>query len=85
MKDYEIKTEVRKNYAAVAVGDSQSCCSESSCCGDIDIASLVSSKLGYSKDELEGVPQGANMGLGCGNPTAHAELKSGDYVLRLRG
>ena len=82
MKDYEIKTEVRKNYAAVAVGNSGSDCSPS-CCGAIDIASQVSSKLGYSKDEIEGVPEGAIMGLGCGNPTAHAELKPGDYVLDL--
>jgi len=60
----------------------------SSCCGDeISDKSIsvgdISAKLGYSDDELEGIPDGANMGLGCGNPQAIAAIKKGETVLDL--
>lgn len=59
-----------------------------SCCGDevsdksISVAD-ISAKLGYSEDEIEGIPDGANMGLGCGNPQAIAAIKEGETVLDL--
>jgi len=57
-----------------------SCCS-SGCCGDLNAVDL-SKSIGYSEDELKAVPD-ANLGLGCGNPTALAELKPGAIVLDL--
>jgi SAM-dependent methyltransferase len=75
----DIKKTVRKAYADVARGKRRSCCGpESACCAE-DSAR----RLGYSPDEVAGVPEGANMGLGCGNPTAIAELQPGETVLDL--
>jgi len=82
----EKREAVRKNYAQVAERGASSCgCSPaSSCCGstteDLD---RVSELIGYSKDELKDIPEGANMGLGCGNPHAIAALKPGEAVLDL--
>lgn len=53
-----------------------------SCCGKKDPDSIASS-VGYSNEELANVPDGANMGLSCGNPTALASLRSGEVVLDL--
>ena len=57
-----------------------SCCS-GGCCGDSNSTDL-SRSLGYSESDVQAAPD-ANMGLGCGNPTAFAELKPGDVVLDL--
>lgn len=83
-----IRNEVRKSYAKVAEAsnNNESCGIESSCCGvsdDIDINTLNSLRLGYSNDDLENVPDGADMGLGCGNPRAIAELSAGETVVDL--
>ena len=83
-----IRNEVRKSYAKVAEAsnNNQSCGIESSCCGvsdDIDINTLNSLRLGYSNDDLENVPDGADMGLGCGNPRAIAGLSAGETVVDL--
>jgi arsenite methyltransferase len=59
-----------------------SCCGEgagSSCCGD----SSVSVELGYTAEQLAALPDGANLGLGCGNPTALLGLRAGETVLDL--
>ncbi len=81
-----VKEDVRSAYGRVAEADSenQSCGNARSCCGvsakpDAD----YSLELGYSKEELESVPEGSNMGLGCGNPQAIASLKPGETVLDL--
>ncbi len=79
---------VRSAYAKVAQAeDSGSCCGvESSCCGvsdDAAINTLISTRLGYSAEELATVPSGADMGLGCGNPKAIAALKPGEVVVDL--
>lgn len=81
MKDNEIRRTVRKSYAKAA--KRESCCgpqpaNESACC-----TSTKSKDVGYSAQELESVPQGADLGLGCGNPVAIASLKSGETVLDL--
>jgi len=89
MKDKEkIRQGIRKNYAKVASKGTQGagcCCgSGSSCCGGepFDI-SKSSVNIGYTKDDLANVPEESNMGLGCGNPIAIAELKEGEVVLDL--
>ncbi len=84
----DVRNEVRKSYAKVAEAsnNNESCGIESSCCGvsdDIDINTLNSLRLGYSNDDLENVPDGADMGLGCGNPRAIAELSAGETVVDL--
>ena len=84
----DIRDSIRKNYAEVAQKGA-SCCAGSCCCAPADgsIAegelSALSARIGYSESELANVPQNANMGLGCGNPTAIASLKKGDVVLDL--
>jgi SAM-dependent methyltransferase len=71
----EVRAAVREQYASVA----RSGCTPS-CCGPGPDASLA---LGYSAEDLSSVPEGANMGLGCGNPQAIAALKAGEVVLDL--
>jgi arsenite methyltransferase len=78
----EIREMVRKGYATVAVGGC-GCCGPSSCCGGSDSAEAISKKIGYSSGEMGAVPDGANLGLGCGNPLAHAEIREGDMVIDL--
>jgi SAM-dependent methyltransferase len=84
----EIRQNVRKSYSEVAeASNSGDCCGEqSSCCGvssDAAINTLVSTRLGYSTEDLETVPEGADMGLGCGNPRAIASIQAGETVLDL--
>jgi SAM-dependent methyltransferase len=79
---------VRGAYAKVAQSSNtgNSCGIESSCCGvsdDSAINTLISTRLGYSEEELDKVPSGADMGLGCGNPKAIAALKPGETVIDL--
>lgn len=81
-KPEEIKKIVRNGYAT-AVAQNASCCSTNSCCGGIDQAKNISKKVGYSDSEMNAVPEGANLGFGCGNPVAIASLKEGDVVLDL--
>jgi arsenite methyltransferase len=80
----KIRQAVRGNYAGVARKGSAGCgCSSSSSCCGTSNAKDASKKLGYSNDDVEIVPDGANMGLGCGNPQAIAELKPGETVVDL--
>lgn len=78
-----VRRAVRERYARAATDDA-GCC-DASCCGDGDESSAVdvSRTVGYSDDELAGVPGDANLGLGCGNPTAIASLREGETVLDL--
>ena len=78
----DIKKIVRDGYAKVAT-KKISCCSAGSCCSGIDQVKETSRKIGYSDSEMNVVPEGANLGLGCGNPVALASLKEGDVVLDL--
>ncbi len=84
----EHRQSVRKAYSAVAQANDEStaCGIASSCCGvsdDIAINTLISTRLGYMQSELENVPSGADMGLGCGNPKAIAALQPGEVVVDL--
>jgi SAM-dependent methyltransferase len=77
---------VRKNYGEIAKSGSLNCgCTPPSCCGDVNSPSAtdVSARIGYSAEDLAEVPEGANMGLGCGNPHAIASLQPGETVLDL--
>lgn len=81
-----IRRAVREQYAKVALSetDSSGCCGSSSCCDEVSPdAKAASIKIGYSSTEVNQVPEGANMGLGCGNPRAIASLKAGETVLDL--
>jgi SAM-dependent methyltransferase len=90
MNDAKIKEMVRARYGGIAeaVGTT-SCCapagSSSSCCGDIAPGTPAdkSRQMGYSEVELAAVPDGANLGLGCGNPQAIAALRPGEVVVDL--
>src|SRR4030042_1662311 len=83
MKKEEVRKVVREGYAKVAKGGSSCCAPSDSCCGAATIAEDISKKIGYSTEELKSVPDGANLGLGCGNPVALASLKEGEIVLDL--
>jgi SAM-dependent methyltransferase len=85
----QLVKEVKRRYAKIAVGRESSCCAPApsseaatatSCCGT---TAAVSDGLGYQTDELESLPEGANMGLGCGAPVDHLDLKPGEVVLDL--
>jgi len=80
MKDKEIKEAVKGRYGQIAKQDQQSCCP--SCSGGAS-SILQSEGIGYKREDLERVPEEAIMGLGCGNPTAIADLKAGEVVLDL--
>ncbi len=80
MDSGEKKEVIKKKYQEIATLGG-SCCSGGGCCSDSNSADL-SRSLGYSEADVQAVPD-ANMGLGCGNPTAFAELKPGDTVLDL--
>ncbi len=84
MKDKEeIRESVRNDYSKVAKGESKGCCGGGiGCCSPIEIKE-TSLMIGYSEEDLDGIPTGANMGLGCGNPIAIASLKEGERILDL--
>jgi SAM-dependent methyltransferase len=76
MDGERIKDIVRSRYAAVAVGTA-------GCCGPAKSPDAASCDMGYSAAELAAVPEGANLGLGCGNPQALAALRPGEIVIDL--
>jgi arsenite methyltransferase len=83
----EIKEMVRARYGGIAAGTVADCCAPpaSSCCG-VTTAPAADGKaraMGYSTDELAAVPEGANLGLGCGNPQAIAAMRPGEVVVDL--
>ena len=86
-----VRNIVRDRYAdiarnAPAPSSSGTCSPASDCCGggtkDLNVDE-VAHMLGYTPEELKDIPQGSNMGLGCGNPQAIAALKEGETVLDL--
>jgi arsenite methyltransferase len=79
--DKDVRNVVRQEYGKIA-REGGSCCGPSSCCGGPPAAS-VAAALGYDQTQLENLPEGANMGLSCGNPTALASLREGEVVLDL--
>jgi SAM-dependent methyltransferase len=83
MEKEKVKKVVREGYAKIAKQDSSCCATSKSCCGSGNLAEDISKSIGYTEEELRGVPEGANLGLGCGNPVALASLKEGEVVLDL--
>lgn len=86
MKDEEIRKAVREGYGKIAVQGTDGRVAANNCgcgCGCGSIPETLSKAMGYSDEELTVVPEGANLGLGCGNPTALASLKEGEVVLDL--
>jgi arsenite methyltransferase len=79
----EIRKAVHEEYANIAKDPSKSVGCNSDCCRGAKDFDVVSMNLGYSKDEVRQVPEGSNLGLGCGNPQAIAGLKTGETVLDL--
>ncbi len=77
-----IKKTVEEQYAAIARGEVKSCCSTSGCGGDA-VYNVGTMAQGYNPAELDAIPAGANLGLGCGDPTADAGIQPGETVLDL--
>lgn len=88
----DIRRAVRSRYARAATGggavetqpddsaEASSCCGPTCCGPDQESASLA---IGYESDALQAIPEEADLGLGCGNPTAIASLQPGQTVLDL--
>lgn len=79
----KIKEIVRIGYAEIAKREISCCGLQASCCGDSSTVVNISKNIGYKDEELKSVPEGANLGLGCGNPVALASLREGETVLDL--
>jgi len=82
MEEKDIKSIVREKYGTIAA-TSGSCCPSASCCGGPAVITEIGRKIGYAESDLSAVPEGANLGLGCGNPIALASLREGETVLDL--
>ncbi len=88
VKQNALRENVREMYAKVATATDESGCGgpAASCCGTSDdeaINTLISTRLGYSQAELDLAPEGADMGLGCGNPKVIAAIQTGETVVDL--
>ncbi|OPY43923.1 MAG: Protein-L-isoaspartate O-methyltransferase [Methanoregulaceae archaeon PtaU1.Bin222] len=83
MTEEKIRERVREGYARVAQQQCSCCGPSPSCCGSVESVDTIAQKVGYSDEDLAATPEGANLGLGCGNPVALASLKSGETVLDL--
>lgn len=82
LSSHPIHETVRDNYGRIASGGG--CCGPSSgCCGTGADTDALAVALGYTQTELAAIPEGSNLGLSCGNPTALAALKPGETVLDL--
>ncbi len=80
---HEIRELVSNRYGEIA-RSSSSCCAGGCGCGPATISpEAIGQQIGYSPEELQVVPDGSNLGLGCGNPTAIEELSPGEVVLDL--
>ena len=82
MEKFDIRDIVRQKYADVATGNRSCCGAPSSCCGS-GTAVQISQSIGYSPEQMASVPEGANLGLGCGNPVALATIREGETVVDL--
>ena len=82
----EIKEAVKEKYAQIAKGEiteivqKSSCCGGTGCCSDVEFVNMT---LPYKEEDRTAIPEGADLGLGCGTPTAYVELTEGMTVLDL--
>src|SRR5437773_2070072 len=75
----DIRTVVREKYGAIAEGKASGCCGSGCGCGETEVLG----QIGYDAEQAQGIPDGANLGLGCGNPLAFADAQPGETVLDL--
>jgi SAM-dependent methyltransferase len=84
MEKHDVRKALREGYAQVALDTNRSCCGgPSSCCGSGKTVQSIGEMIGYSREQMAAVPEGSNLGLGCGNPVALASLREGETVLDL--
>jgi SAM-dependent methyltransferase len=84
MDEVRIKEMVRARYGGIAGSSEAGCCVPvSSCCGPEQTSDDKARRMGYSDAELAAVPEGVNLGLGCGNPQAIAAIRPGEVVVDL--
>jgi len=83
MEEKEIKEVVKDGYAKIAKQKCSCYVPVNPCCGGVGLAEFISEKIGYTEEELTSVPEGANLGLGCGNPVALSSLREGETVIDL--
>lgn len=84
-KNENVRRTVLAGYSTIAEQTGTEACTSGCCCGSSTAQSAEDfvKSIGYSKEELDGMPEAANLGLSCGNPTAIAALKEGETVLDL--
>jgi len=78
-----VKEIVKEKYGSIARQGTSCCGSTSACCGGSEPVQIISKEIGYSEAELGMVPEGSNLGLGCGNPLALSSIREGETVLDL--
>jgi SAM-dependent methyltransferase len=78
-----IHETVKEAYGRIAKGAASCCGPASTCCGGGGEADALAQAVGYTAEQLAAIPEGANLGLSCGNPTALAGLQPGEVVLDL--
>ena len=83
MEKEEIKKVVKDSYAKIAQQKCSCSVLVNPCCGGTGSAEFISKKIGYTEEELKSVSEGANLGLGCGNPVALSSLREGETVIDL--
>ena len=88
MSEVDVREQVKERYGSLAKESGGSCCSlapDTSCCGGGGeaIQQKMSKSVGYSEKELCSLPEGANLGAGCGNPLAFSAVKEGDTIVDL--
>lgn len=83
MQNSQLKKIIKEGYAKIVKQKISCCSSNQSCCGTDITAEDISMRMGYRDEEINSVPEGANLGLGCGNPVALASLREGEVVLDL--
>lgn len=79
----KIKKAVEAKYAAIARGEASLCCNGTQAAPDSNLYNIGTMAQGYTETHLREVPEGADLGLGCGDPTADADLEPGQTVVDL--
>lgn len=86
MERENVKKAVRDRYGEIAAKAGGGCCLPTTpgCgCGSTKAVDNISKAVGYRDEDIQAVPEGANLGLGCGNPVALSSLKEGETVVDL--
>lgn len=85
MNNEQVQLNVKNGYAEIVKRNTKKSFLPNffQCCNPKEIASDIGKKIGYSEEELKNVPEDANLGIGCGNPTALASIKKGETILDL--